>query len=539
MNNLTQLGRQIAAIWKQLGLNQRISVVLAAAAVVAGLASLAWFSGRKDYSLLYGGLDEAEAGKVVAALVDSKTPYQIKGPGTIYVPMDMVYSTRMQLAAKSLPQSQGGGGYEILDKANFGISDFLQRANLTRALQGELARTISMLDQVESARVIIVMPENRLILDEKRKASASVFVKVRGSGDLPPSAVNSVQFIVSKAVEGLAAANVSVVDQRGNVLSENQDQSTAAGMSSSQFSARRQNEQYLTKQAETMLAKVLGPGNAVVRVAVDINWDSVTRTEEKFDPDGAVPKSETTDEEDVISNSTGGSGGSGAVGVASNLGTTNGASSSPLTSSNTKKKTTTRSYELNKTTSSTVVATGDLRKVSASVMLAQVFTGSGTNRVAVPRTASELTKLKQIVAKAINTPESEVVLEEIPFNEQPAMEIATTLEKQEKTQLYMDLGQRLLYPGVALVLGFMFFRTLKRTKSDDLPIGAAIGDLYPDGVGTDSMGLPFRKKKEEVVTVEVLNRLIRENPSSMTQAVRSWINRSETDPVQPPANNVK
>lgn len=539
MNNLTQLGRQIAAIWKQLGLNQRISVVLAAAAVVAGLASLAWFSGRKDYSLLYGGLDEAEAGKVVAALVDSKTPYQIKGPGTIYVPMDMVYSTRMQLAAKSLPQSQGGGGYEILDKANFGISDFLQRANLTRALQGELARTISMLDQVESARVIIVMPENRLILDEKRKASASVFVKVRGSGDLPPSAVNSVQFIVSKAVEGLAAANVSVVDQRGNVLSENQDQSTAAGMSSSQFSARRQNEQYLTKQAETMLAKVLGPGNAVVRVAVDINWDSVTRTEEKFDPDGAVPKSETTDEEDVISNSTGGSGGSGAVGVASNLGTTNGASSSPLTSSNTKKKTTTRSYELNKTTSSTVVATGDLRKVSASVMLAQVFTGSGTNRVAVPRTASELTKLKQIVAKAINTPESEVVLEEIPFNEQPAMEIATTLEKQEKTQLYMDLGQRLLYPGVALVLGFMFFRTLKRTKSDDLPIGAAIGDLYPDGVGTDSMGLPFRKKKEEVVTVEVLNRLIRENPSSMTQAVRSWINRSETDANQPPANNVK
>jgi flagellar M-ring protein FliF len=536
MNNLTQLGRQIAAIWKQLGLNQRISIVLAAAAVVAGLGSLAWFSSQKDYTLLYGDLGEAEAGKVVAALVDSKTPYQIKGPGTIYVPKEMVYATRMQLATKSLPQSQGGEGYGILDKANFGISDVLQRANLTRALQGELAKTISMLDQVESARVIIVVPENRLILDEKSKASASVFVKVRGSGDLPPSAVSSVQFLVANAVAGLTAANVSVVDQRGNVLSENQDQSTAAGMSSSQFSARRQNEQYLTKQAETMLAKVLGPGNAVVRVAVDINWDSVTRTEEKFDPDGAVPKSETTDEEDVISNTTGGSG---AVGVASNLGDTNAAAGPQLTSSNTKKKTTTKSYEINKTTSSTVVATGDLKKVSASVMLAQVFTGSGTNRVAVPRTAAELAKLKQIVAKAINAPESEVVLEEIPFNEQPAMEIATNLEKQEKTQLYMDLGQRLLYPGVALVLGFMFFRTLKKTKSDDLPIGVAIGDLYPDGVGTDSMGLPFREKKEEVVTVEVLNRLIRENPTSMTQAVRSWINRSETDANQPPATNAK
>jgi flagellar M-ring protein FliF len=537
MNNLAQLGRQIAAIWKQLGLNQRISVVLAAAAVVVGLSSLAWFSSRKDYSLLYGRLDEAEAGKVVAALTDAKIPYQIKGSGTIFVPMDLVHSTRMQLAAKGLPQAQGGVGFEIFDKPNFGISDFVQRANYSRALQGELSRTIAQLDQVESARVLIVMPENRLILDQQRKPSASVFIKVRGNADLPSSAVNSIQFLVANAVEGLAAGNVSVVDHRGNVLSENQDQSTPAGLSSSQFSARRQHEQYLTKQAESMLAKVLGPGNAVVRVSVDINWDSTTRTEEKFDPgEDKIVKSETTDEEVVATSTTGPA--AGGVGTASNLGETNGASG-PLNSSNTKKTTSTRSYEINKITSNTLQAAGALKKVTASVMLAQLSTTVGTNRTVVVRTPEELGKLKQIVANAIGTLETDVVLEEIPFNDQPAIEIATQLEKTEKTQLYMDIGQRVLYPGVALVLGFMFFRALKKTKSDDLPIGVPIGDLYPDGVGTDSMGLPVRKKKEEVVTVEVLNRLIRENPSSMTQAVRSWINRADTDAQQQPANNAK
>lgn len=544
MNNLSQLGQQIAAIWKQLGLNQRISVILAAAAVVAGLGGLAWFSGRKDYALLFGGMPEAEAGKVVAALNEAKIPYQIKGQGTIHVPMDLVYSTRMQLASKGLPQSSGGVGFEIFDKPNFGVSDFVQRANYSRALQGELSRTIAQLDQVESARVLIVLPENRLILDQQRKPSASVFVKVRGSYDLPSSAVNAVQFLVATAVEGLSANNVSVVDHRGRVLSENAEDGSLGGISSSQFTARRKHEDYLRKQAEGMLAEVLGPGNAVVRVSVDINWDSTTRTEEKFDPEGVVPKSETTDEENVATTSTVAQ--NGAPGSASNAAESlnnpaeNANASGPINSSSTKKRTITKSYEINKITSNTVQAAGGLKKVTAAVMVAQTYTVAGTNRTAVIRKPEELFKLKQIVSNAIGAQEADVVLEEIPFNDQPALEIAASLEKQEKTQLYMDIGQRVLYPGVALVLGMMFFRALKKTKADDLPVGVPISELYPDGVGVDSMGLPVKKKKEEVVTVEVLNRLIRENPTSMTQAVRTWMTRSDSGTAnQPPAANAK
>src|SRR5580658_5431580 len=167
--NLSQTARQLAAIWQQLGLNQRISVVMSTVIVLAGLGAVAFWSSRVDYSLLYGKLDESEASKVIAALDEAKVPYEIsRGGGAIMVPSDKVYPMRMQLAGKGIPKGDGVG-FEIFDKANFGISDFVQRANYTRAVQGELARTIGQLDQVDSARVMIVMPENRLLSDAQRK----------------------------------------------------------------------------------------------------------------------------------------------------------------------------------------------------------------------------------------------------------------------------------------------------------------------------------------------------------------------------------
>ena len=132
--NISQLGQQIAAIWKQLGLNQRISIIMATVVVFGGLIAMAMWSSRADYALLYGKLDEAEAGKVVAALDEAKVPYQVRN-SSIFVPSDKVYQVRMQMAGKGIPRGEGVG-FEIFDKANFGISDFVQHANYTRAVQG-------------------------------------------------------------------------------------------------------------------------------------------------------------------------------------------------------------------------------------------------------------------------------------------------------------------------------------------------------------------------------------------------------------------
>jgi flagellar M-ring protein FliF len=531
--NISQLGQQLVGIWKQLGLNQRISIVFATAAVLLGLIGVAYWSGRVDYSLLYGRLDEAEAAKVIAALDDAKVPYKIKGPGTIMVPSDKVYQVRMQMAGKGIPRGEGVG-FEIFDKANFGISDFVQHANYTRAVQGELARTISQLDQIETARVMIVIPENRLLIDNQRKPTASVFVKVRGNGQLPVSAVNSIRFLVANSVEGLQANNVSVVDNQGNVLSENQENDSIAGLSSNQLTARRNLEQYLTKKAEGMLEKVLGPGQAVVRVSADINWDTISRTEEKYDPEGQVLRTSTiTDDntESATSNPnpvpTGVAGTNGVAEAATNL-----VATTPVNSSHTRKKVTNSSYEINKATSNILQAAGGIKRIAGAVFVAQRYEGKGADRKAVPRTPEEMEKLKRIVQSALGIQvgaegdrKDEITLEEMPFNEQPATEITQQLDRQEKRQFWLELGQKLIYPVLAIGILVLFWRTLKRTKAEEIPLGVPIGNGNGNGHGYPGKG----GTKQGVVTVEVLNQLIRENPTNVSNAVRTWLAREKSN----------
>ena len=280
-NNFSKLGKQLWDIWGQLGASQRVTVFAATFVLVAGLVTTAFWSSHADYGLLYGGLSEAEASKVVAALDDAKVAYKVNGSGSVSVPTDKVYQMRMQLAGKGIPQGEGVG-FEIFDKPNFGISDFVQRANYLRALQGELSRTISQLDEIQSSRVMIVLPENRLLLDKEKYPTASVFVHVRGNSQIAPSSINSIRFLVANSVEGLKPNHVSVVDNMGNVLSENSDNDSLSGLSSSQLGIRRNLEQYLSKKAQDMLEKVLGPGQAIVRVSAEVNYDSMTTTQEKL-----------------------------------------------------------------------------------------------------------------------------------------------------------------------------------------------------------------------------------------------------------------
>ncbi|HEV2452978.1 MAG TPA: flagellar basal-body MS-ring/collar protein FliF, partial [Verrucomicrobiae bacterium] len=169
--NLSKLIAQLRAIWGQLGASQKMTVLAATFVLVAGLSALSLWSSRADYGLLYGGLSDSEASKVISALDDAKVSYKT-GNGSIYVPADKIYTLRMELAGKGIP-SGDGVGFEIFDKPNFGISDFVQHANYVRAVEGELARTISQLDEVEAARVMIVLPENRLLLDKNTYPTAS------------------------------------------------------------------------------------------------------------------------------------------------------------------------------------------------------------------------------------------------------------------------------------------------------------------------------------------------------------------------------
>ncbi|HEY3863209.1 MAG TPA: flagellar basal-body MS-ring/collar protein FliF [Verrucomicrobiae bacterium] len=523
--NISQLGQQLLGIWKQLGLNQRISIVMATGVVFAGLGGMAFWSSRPDFALLYGKLDDGEASKIVAALDESKIPYQARG-GAIYVPSDKVYQVRMQMAGKGIPRGDGVG-FEIFDKANFGISDFVQRANYTRAVQGELARTIGQLDEIESARVMIVMPENRLLIDSGRKPTASVFVRVRGNAQLPGSSVNSIRFLVANSVEGLQANNVSVVDNLGHVLSESDDADSIAGLSNNQLTARRNVEQYLTKKTQGMLEQVLGPGQAVVRISADLNWDTTTRTEVKFDPDGQVARMTTINDESTETSTPMGGGPPGATANAGDTNSnTNTAAAAPASRNHTIKKVTNNQYEINALTNNTVMAAGGVKRLSAAVFIAQRFEGKGADRKFTPRTPEEMGKIRRIVQNALGLASidangtNDIALEEMPFNDQPATELTQQLDQQEKRQFWMDTAQKAIYPALAAGVLFLFWRLWKKASKDEVPI--AIPATNGNGNGN---GNGHRKSAQGVVTVEVLNQLIRENPANMTQAVRSWLAR--------------
>lgn len=526
MEKIKHLGAHLLAMWGQLGLNQRVSVLMAGTVVLIGLGTLGLWSRKVEYGLLYGRMEPSEAGRVTAALDELKVPYTLsQDGGSIRVPSDKVHFARLQLATKGIPRGEGVG-FEIFDKANFGISDLVQRANYVRAIQGELARTIGQMDGVESARVMIVVPENRLLVEAKKHPTASVFVRTRGMAAMTAPSVNAIRFLVANAVEGLTANHVAVVDHRGTVLSEAGESDSLGSLTSTQLAARKSVEEYLARKAEGMLEAVLGPGQAVVRVAAEINFESINRTEEKFDPDGQVERSTTINDEnlDTVNNQAATPGG--APGITSNSGDTNNASNAALSNSKTRKTVTNKQYEINKSVSNILQGAGGVTRVSAAVFIASRHEGTGTNRVAVTRKPEELQSLKRIVQSALGirtdagaTRQDEITLEEMVFNDQQATEISENMDRQEKKQFWWETGTRIAYPVLALVAIMVFVNLFKKTPLESFAApGAPAGEAKRNG--------RIESVDSTAITPDVLNRLIRENPENMTEALRTWMGDS-------------
>jgi flagellar M-ring protein FliF len=540
MKNFTQ---SLLDLWKQLGLNQRVSLVVAALAVVGGLVGVMLWSQRPDYQLLYARLGEKDAAAVITHLQSQNIPHEVTAGGTaVQVPTKMVHRIRMDLAGKGIP-SGDGVGFEIFDKGQFGLSDFVQRTNYLRAVQGELARTITQLHGVRAARVMIVQPENRLLLTEQGvKSTASVFVDV-GGGRLESDQVNAIRHLVANAVQGLAPDQVAVVDNRGRTLSEELKQDPTLGTASSQIRYRQQVEDYLSKKVETMLATVIGPGNAVVRVSAEIDTEATTLTSEKFDPEGQVVRSQTQTEDST--NTTEARSGGGATGVSANVPEKSAAApetARPISTSVQSRKNRTTTYEINRTTTSVTRNPGTVKNVTAAVFIAPKLTitpgAAGVDGKAAPatsqvqkRTAQELEGLRQVVVNALGLKvapgqslDSIVSLQETEF--QGAIQAVPQLEAlqaQANTwQTWAELASRWAAVAGAAVVLLIFWRMLKRQRPEPVPI--EVLSLSPQ---TAAQRLPNASN----VTPELLNELIRQKPANIGVALRDWVSAGNTAPA--------
>ena len=527
---MKQVLQQIGKFWSELGLPQRITIAAAGAGVLLGVGGMLYWAQKPDMKLLYGKLGEKEAAEVVQALEEQNIPFQIgSGGSSIYVPSKDVYRVRMDLASKGLPNT-GGVGFEIFDRSNFGISDFVQRTNYTRALQGELAQTIEQMQGVKKARVMVVLPESRLLVrTTDSRPTASVFVDT-GSAKLDSAAVNSIRSLVANSVEGLKLDDVAVVDNAGNVLSEDLKSDPQLGSASSIVKYRQQTEDYLAGKVETMLAKVLGPGNSVVRVSATINTDAATIAEEKFDPEGQVPRQETTVEDSTSTSEKAAKEPPGA-GVAANVPQDLANEDQQANkSSSTIRSSRTQSYEINKTMTNIVKNPGSITRITAAVFLATKPAESGE---ALPRTPEQINALRSMVINALGiaVPKGEdasnyVSIQEVDFPSTVSQPTAVT----EQIGGYMELVRPIAALVIAAIVFAIFFIMLRRAKPeeisfelvDETPENEVAKAALRSGSEEDPASfLPAAKSLK--VSPELLNTLIRQKPENVGATLREWL----------------
>jgi len=228
--------------------------------IFASILIFVYFTNQEDYRVLFSNLASEDASNIVAKLKEKKIPYQVSPSGDIIsVPAGMVSELRLELAAAGLLHG-GGVGFEIFDNKTLGATEFDQQLNYRRALQGELARTINSLDEIQQCRVHIAIPKESLFVDQQKKPTASVTVKLKTGKKLKQSQIEGIGYLIASSVEGLNADDVMIVDSQGNIMSKGQGDSRLARISSSQVEYQRSIEKDMASQIQTLLENVVGQG---------------------------------------------------------------------------------------------------------------------------------------------------------------------------------------------------------------------------------------------------------------------------------------
>ena len=293
MNLLNRLREQAIAIWNRLGRVQRILLItLFVLALILIPLTYTW-ANTPNYAIAFSNLGEEDAGKIVQSLKDKGIPYQLRDSATILVPSNQVYDVRLSMATEGLPQG-GTIGFEIFNQNMLGMTEFAQKVNYQRALEGELARTIGSLGAVNKAVVHIVTPERSLLSEDQLPTTASVTIQQKSGQQLDAAQVKAITHLVASSVQGLTPDNVVVVDVNGNMLSAG---SLAGGKpdSMSEADARRAAELSYSKdlqnKVQRLLDTALGPERSIVQAYVALDWTERQTTAQVFDPNSAVLRS--------------------------------------------------------------------------------------------------------------------------------------------------------------------------------------------------------------------------------------------------------
>lgn len=531
----------LLAFLRGLGAARLTAMVAVTAALIGFFGFLIMRVTTPQLTTLFTELSYEDSSAIIKDLERQGIPFEMRNDGAVLmVPKDKVTRLRMKLAEAGLPKG-GGVGYEIFDKSDaIGATSFVQNINHLRALEGELARTIRAIDRVQFARVHLVLPERPLFSRETPEPSASIVLRVRGV--LEPAQVRAIRHLAASAVNGLKPQRVSIVDERGNLLANGAIADTSAdGVTAEE--RRVAFERKLRDQVETIVSSVVGSGRARVQLSADFDYNRITQTSDRFDPDGRVVRSSQSREEQ-----TGADGRENQVTVNNELPGAQQQQQQPAARDTSKKTEEIVNYEISRVTKTEVIEAGRVNRISVAVLVDGVYgkneKGESTYQ---PRSKDDLDRIATLVRSAIGFDSKrgdqvEVVnlrFADAPM-ELPAAEPNTWLSKLQFTKddiMYViELG---VMAFLGLVVLFMVVRPLvKRVLSPESIVAAALAPPAPTPATGTALAVPGTAMPSMIDVAQVqgqvhaqsvhrVGELADKNPNETVSIIRQWLSEPE------------
>lgn len=428
---------QFREFFKNLGPTKRLSVIAVTIIALFALSTMLYMASGKDYAPLLTNIPSEQVSSIVAKLNEKNIPFQLRDEGkTVAIPKELLHSTQMTLMAEIGSPKMGSIGLEVFDKQDFGMNSYAQKINYQRALQGELMRAINTLTAVKQSKVILALPNKKTFLEEGGQASASVVVELRQGKELAPEQVRGIRYLVANAVENMDPDRVTVLDDRGKVLTRQSD--GVSGGSNELLDLKAKIENDLENRIEDILTKVVGHAKVVAKVDATLNHRVISSVEESVDPDRTAIRSQQSEEESLDGSRTNPAG---VPGARANL---PGAEDAGMVGfrQDVKKEIKTTNYDVPKTVRNIREAAGNLERVSVAVVvdgvMAPVKQEDGTTTSEWrPRSAEELKKYEDLIKSAIGYKADRgdsVKIENIQFHPEDfseAEKILTTLERKK------------------------------------------------------------------------------------------------------------
>ncbi len=546
-------GARLAA----LPVKSRVNLGLGIAALVAVVVAMAMWSSQGDYKVLYANLSDKDGGAIIAQLSTMNVPYKhSEGGGAILVPAAQVHDLRLKLASAGLPKGSVVG-FELMDGARFGQTQFQERLTFQRGLEGELTRSINAMPSVQNARVHLALPNQNGFFREQQKPSASVMLSLYPGRSLDRTQVAGIVHLVSSSVPELSPKAVSVLDQTGALLSNTDDNNAGAGLDAQQLQYVSQIESTYVKRILDILEPVVGRNNLRAQVNADVDFSQTESTSEEFKPNqGANAQASVRSQQSSEQSGSNAAAATGIPGATSNqppvpatapVNAASGPAAALQTAqngqngSNNSRRDNTTNYEVDKTVRVTRNATGLVKRLNAAVVVNhRSVTDKNGKTTNVPLSASELENLNSLVRESIGFRDDRgdsVKVINAPFREDVLPVDDTPLWKQPQTlDLLRSAAVPLSLALVAVVVVFGLIRpamkvAMARAEEDKgraLDAVVADDEELPqlggaDGEGRGSGSMPLLEAPSMARQLEGARALAKENPTAVANIVRGWV----------------